>query len=106
MSTQQTETTPDLASHVAHLIRHDDEFPQSGVCLGPSDFLIERIRETWHRVLLRLDDGRFAEVSYKTDSERLTGRWRTATDASPDMDINALPAAIADALRANLPTAF
>lgn len=101
----QPEQAVDLTSHVAYLIRHDDQFPQSGVNLGQCTFLIERIRETWHRVCLRMDDGRRAEVSYKLDSERDMGRWRTADSTSPDIAINDLPAAIADQLQAMLPPA-
>ena len=91
-------TTPDLTAHVAHLIRHDSEFPQSGVCLGRSDYLIERIRETWHRIVVRKDDGQTAEVSYMLNGDRTTGRYRTADSTSPDLSIDDLPHALAQVL--------
>lgn len=98
-------TTPDLTAHVAHLIRHDSEFPQSGVCLGRSDYLIERIRETWHRIVLRKDDGRTTEVSYMLNSDRTTGRYRTTDSTSPDIAIDDLPHALAQVLDPPLPPA-
>ena len=99
-------TTPDLTAHVAHLIRHDSEFPQSGVCLGKSDYLIERIRETWHRIVVRKDDGRTAEVSYMLNSDRTTGRYRTADSTSPDLAIDDLPHALAQVLDPPRPTSL
>ena len=91
-------TTPDLTAHVAHLSRHDSEFPQSGVCLGKSAYLIERIREAWHRIVVRKDDGRTTEVLYMLNSDRTTGRYRTADSTSPDIAIDDLPHALAQVL--------
>lgn len=99
-------TTPDLTAHVAHLIRHDSEFPQSGVCLGKSDYLIERIRETWHRIVVRKDDGRTAEVSYMLNSDRTTGRYRTTDSTSPELAIDDLPHALAQVLDPPPPAAL
>lgn len=72
-------------------MRHDGEFAQAGVCLGRSDFLIDRARETWNRIVVRTDDGRTAEVSYWINDDRTAGRYRTVDGTSPDMAIKDLP---------------
>lgn len=97
-----TQQTPDLASHIAHLVRHDGEFRQAGVSLGPSDFLIDRAKEDWHRLHLRKDDGSEAMLWYKLNGDRTMASMRTGSTTYPDVAIEDFPAAAADLLSAAL----
>lgn len=95
---QNSASTPDLAAHIAHLVRTDGEFRQAGICLGPSDFLIDRAREDWHRLHFRKDDGSEKMLWYKHDGDRQLVSVRDNATNYPDIAIEDFPRFAAELL--------